>query len=363
MVKRKEEFSWRGSKFSIAFAVVLVVAALWIRAYELIPPIVLASWAYIRTDTFVRLATWVEEHTPLSRTLLSWGLAALFAIGAVAYVLCFIVEVGVYTTPDHPRSADDDGARLCLVGKMKYGVARHSDSPDDYYRTHRVGRISRGDHALVSTPAGDIIQRIVARPGDTVQVVDGALVVNSDESADSRHAVATYCLNKRVPYTDLRAMRQANEALGDYARPDTLPRAQTFRDGHTAHADTTAIRLPVRQRCQQWQRQTFAPVPANLPDARCYPHSPTFKWNAYQWGPLRLPRKGDAIDLTPANVLLYGPLVREHEGVELTPKRGCSYTFKMSYYMTLCDDRDVLSDSRAFGPMPESRILSYVIFF
>lgn len=363
MVKRKATFSWRGSKYSIAWAVILVAATIWVRAYELIPPIVLASWIYIRTDTFVRLAQWVEAHTPVSRALLSWGLASLFAAGATAYVVCFIAELGVYTTPDHPRNGRDDGARLCLVSKLKYGVARNEESPDGYYRTHRVGAVSNGDHALTNTPEGVIIQRIVAKPGDTVRIVDAALYVNSNGDADTRHAVATFCLNKRVAYADLCAMRLANEELGDYARLDTLPRGITFRDGHTAHADTTATRLPVARRQHEWARQTFAPIVPNLYDARCYPHTPAYKWNAYQWGPVRLPRKGDVIDLTYANVKLYGPMVKEHEGVDIRPANGQTYKFKMNYYMTLSDDRDVLCDSRAFGPLPESKILSYVAFF
>ncbi|MGN0030199.1 MAG: S26 family signal peptidase [Marinilabiliaceae bacterium] len=363
MVKRKATFSWRGSKYSIAFAVVVIAAAVWVRAYELIPPIALASWAYIRTDTFVRLAQWVEAHTPMSRALLSWGLAALFATGAVAYVMCFIAELGVYTTPDHPRNGIDNGTRLCLVSKVKYGVARNEESPDGYYRTHRVGAIRRGDHALTSTPAGVIIQRIVAKPGDTVRVADAALYVNGDNDADTRHAVATFCLNKRVAYADLRTLKQANEDLGDYAKTDTLPRGITFRDGHTAHADTTATRLPVRRRLREWAMQTFAPMQPNLYDVRCYPHSPAYLWNAYQWGPMRLPRKGDVMALTYANVALYGPMVKEYEGVTLHPAKGQTYKFKMSYYMTLCDDRDVLCDSRSFGPIPESKVMSYVAFF
>lgn len=363
MVRRKEAFSWRANRFSIAFAAILVAASLWVRAYEFIPPVILASWAYIRTDTFTSLAQWVEAHTPLSRALLSWGLAALFAAGIVAYAMLFIAEVGVYATPDHPRGGDDDGERLCLVDKIKYGVPRNADSADGYYRTHGLGGIHRGDHALVRTPQGDIIERIVAKPGDTVRIVDAALIVNSDPEADTRHAVATYCLNKRVPYADLRAMRQANDALGDYARLDTLPLATTFRDGHTAHADTTARRLPVSRRMSEWSRQTFAAITANLPDARCYPHSPAYKWNAYHWGPVRLPRKGDEIALTYANVELYGPLIREHEGVSIRPARGQVYKFKLSYYMTLNDDRDALCDGRSFGPTPESRILSHVVPF
>ena len=361
MVRRKTAFSWRSSKYSVAFAVILTAAAVWVRAYELIPLVCLASWAYIRTDTFARLATWVEAHTPLSRTLLSWGMAAAFAVGTAAYVTHFIVGLGVYTTPDYPKWADDDGSRLCFMNKLRYGVARDAKDPSGYYRTHRVDAIRRGDHAIVETPAGPLLLRIVAKPGDTVRITDAALEIGNDPDKDSHHAIATFCMRPRTAYAERRKMEAANSDLGDSARLDPMPLGITFRDGHTDHADTTALRLPVERRRKEWKNLTFAPLQPNFHDARCYPHTPAYMWNAYQWGPIRLPRKGDSIELNYANVELYGAMVKEHEGAELKVTRGGRYTFKMNYYMTLCDDRDVIEDGRTFGPTPENKIIANAI--
>ena len=360
MVKRKETFTWGGNKYSIAFALILVAAALWVRAYSLVPLIILASWAYVRTDLFAKLANWVEAHTPLSRALLSWGLAAVFAIALSAYMSYFIVGLGVYTTPDYPREGGDGGTRLCLMNKLRYGVARDADDPEGYYRTHKTDAIRRGDRAVVSTPQGEMLLRIVAKPGDTVRISDAALTSHTDYR-DSRKAVATFCTRPHTPYSDRRDMAEANARLGDYARLDTVQLAVTFRDGHSAYADTTALRLPVNARKERWAYMTFAPLQPNYYDERCYPHSPAYKWNAYQWGPIRLPRKGDSIELTYANVKLYGPMVREHEGVTLKVTKGVRYTFKMSYYMTLCDDRDIINDGRTFGPTPENKIIANAI--
>ena len=309
---------------------------------------------------FVRLADWVECHTPLSRTLLSWGLAVVFALSVTAYVLIFVVNLGVYSIPVSEDGQVKTVARLCVVNKLKYGVARNADSPDDYYRTHRLGPISRGDNAIVETPDGCIIQRIVARPGDTVSVSSAALYVNS-QLADGRKAVATFCLRPHVPYSVIRNMKLANEELE--SRGDLLfkPFEVTFRDGHSMLADTTAMRLPLLKVIDDWTVYTFAPIQPNLPDARCYPYNPAHPWNAYNWGPMRLPRKGDQIMLTYANVTLYGPMVKKYEGAELRPQPGVCYTFKLSYYMTLCEDRDVLCDSRVYGPIPESKIVSNVV--
>ncbi len=360
MVKRKDEFSLRDSKYSIAFAIILIAAAIWVRAYPLILPIVVISWAYVRTDMFVHLAEWVEGHTPFSRTLLSWGMAALFAIAIVAYVLIFVVVLATYTTPD-VAGEGDDGRRLCVVNKLKYGVACNADKADDYYRTHKIGAIRRGDNAIVSTPDGTIIQTIVAKPGDTVSVADAALYVNSELRDHKMHQVATFCMRPHVPYSDSRKMHEASNTLGSRGKIKEYPMGVIFRDGHIGHTDTTALRLPIEQRVNDWRIWTFAPLQPNWYDKRCYPHNEAYLWNAYQWGPMRLPAKGDQIELTYANVKLYGPMIKEHEGVKLKPTRGATYTFKLSYYMTLSDDRDIMNDGRTYGPTPESKIIANVV--
>ncbi len=326
-------------RFVKAGAVAAVVggAVVWVRAYALLAPLVFAAWLYVSTNAFARLAAWVERRSPLRRGLLSWGLAAVFAALVALYFQHFVVSLGRYPVPG-------DGPRLCLVNKMKYGVARRADSPDEYYRTHKLGFIGRGDRALVETPDGKMVQRVVARPGDTVRVASGALFVNGALADKDGRVVADYLLRGRVPYSAARQMGEAATGLG----PGGADSAQ-------------AMTLPVALREALWRNYTYAPVFRNAPDSRCYPWNVAYLWNAYHWGPMRMPRRGDAIELTYANVMLYGPLVRLYEGEELAPERGGRHVFKLDYYMTLADNRTLLCDGRSYGPTPESRIVSRVI--
>lgn len=320
-----------------AAAVAIGGAVVWVRAYALLAPLALAVWLYVSTNAFARLAAWVERHTQLRRGLLSWGLAAVFAALVALYVQHFVLSLGRYFVPG-------DGQRLCLVNKMKYGVARRADSPDGYYRTHKLGFIGRGDRALVETPDGKMVQRVVARPGDTVLVASGALFVNGALADKDGRVVADYALHRRVPYSAVRQMGEAATGRGP------------------GGADTARVlTLPVMLREARWRHYTYAPVFRNEADSRCYPWNVAYLWNAYHWGAMRMPSRGDTIELTYANVMLYGPLVRLYEGEELTPERGGRYVFKLDYYMTLADNRSVLCDGRNYGPTPESRIVSRVI--
>lgn len=321
-----------------ATAAVLSAAAVWVRAYALLAPLALAVWLYVSTDAFVRLAAWVERRSPLRRGVLSWGLAAVFAALVALYVQCFVVSLGRYFVPE-------TGARLCLVNKMKYGVARRADSPDEYYRTLKLGSVARGDRALVETPGGRMALRVVARPGDTVRVASGALYVDGALADRDGGVVADYALRPHAPYS---AVRQMGEV-------------ETRREGASADTAARVMTLPVVLRESMWRPYTYAPVFRNRADSRCYPWNATYQWNAYHWGPMRMPRRGDSVELTYANVMLYGPMVSLHEGVTLTPVEGGRYVFKLDYYMTMTDNRSLLCDGRCYGPVPESKIVSRVI--
>lgn len=324
----------------LVVGLLLATAIVWVRSYALLIPLAICVWTYISTYAFTLLTSWVESKTPISKTLLSWGMAVLFGIGSVAYVITFVMSIAKISSPDN-----EDG--MYVIDKLRYGVARDTSNVATYYRTHKLGMISRGDMALIHTPQGLLAQKIVALPNDTVTISDGSLYINGLPSDNSPRPTATYKLR---PHTTYSVTRQMHETM-----------AEMLNDGIPQPTDTSSMRLPISRRERDWKPYTYATILHNMPDDRIFPHNAAYPWNAYHWGPIRLPKRGDSIPLTYANVMLYGPLVKQHEGTTLKPLKNASYTFKLSYYMSLNNNRDIIADSRQYGPIPEYHILSHII--
>lgn len=94
-------------------------------------------------------------------------------------------------------------------------------------------------------------------------------------------------------------------------------------------------------------------------------------WNKDWYGPLRIPKKGDIIDLNEETLPMYQKLITEFEGNDMEVNNGQiiingqvakQYEVKQDYYFMMGDNRDASLDSRYFGFVPETHIVGKPIF-
>jgi len=89
-----------------------------------------------------------------------------------------------------------------------------------------------------------------------------------------------------------------------------------------------------------------------------FPNHPDFQWTIINFGPYYIPRKGDTIELTKDNTILYKTLIEYETGKETIILK--SYTFKYNYLFVAGDNIFSSKDSRYFGVIPEDYIIGVV---
>ena len=97
-----------------------------------------------------------------------------------------------------------------------------------------------------------------------------------------------------------------------------------------------------------------------------------YAWNADNFGPLTVPKKGVTIPINRQTIALYGPIIQRHEGhsqVDITPENirvdgqlVTTYTFRQNYYFMMGDNRHNSEDSRYWGFVPEDHIVGKAVF-
>lgn len=102
-----------------------------------------------------------------------------------------------------------------------------------------------------------------------------------------------------------------------------------------------------------------------------FPHSPYFKWNKDNFGPLIIPKKGMTVHLTKDSLPLWERIIRVYEENTLEEKDGkfiingqpaTTYTFKQDYYWMMGDNRHNSLDSRFWGYVPADHVVGKPVF-
>ncbi|OFX47499.1 MAG: hypothetical protein A2046_07555 [Bacteroidetes bacterium GWA2_30_7] len=306
----------------------------------------------------------------------NWFKALLFAGLIILVLRIFIFDT--YTVTNNLLEPTLQTGDFVAINKIKHGsrlpisilsipfTNLYSDLISlPYLRIPGFSKINRNELVLFNYPLeSDIpidkktkyIKRIVAIPGDTLEITDKTVFINKIliDTIDCLKFNYRVTLNKKeyflpeqIEKYDITNIQEISEE-GIY----DITLSKKFADSLSTQKNIKYIRVLKELRGEG----------SDL----IFPQSKFVMWNKDYFGSLIIPKKGDTIFLNQNNFEIYNRLIEVYEKNDLYEKdskyyinevQTNKYVIKNNYYFVLDDNRDNAKDSRSWGFLPENHII------
>jgi signal peptidase I len=320
-----------------------------------------------------------------------WIDAIIFAVIAATLIRTFFIEAYTIPTPSMEKSLLVGD--FLFVSKLSYGPRipntplsfpfAHHTMPliggksylewfkIGYHRLWGFGKIKNNDVVVFNWPAENegrpvdkkenYIKRCIGIAGDTIAIVDKQVFINGKLADAPEKSQFTY-------YVKTDGSGFNNAALEKNDITEGGPASATGEDYQYKLTKAGVEKMKAMYNVKLVQPLTDAK--GNY-EHYIYPFDQRFPWNADNFGPLYIPKKGATISITVENLPLYRKIITDYEHntlevkdtvIYLNGKPADSYTFKMDYYFMMGDNRHDSADSRFWGFVPEDHIVGKAVF-
>lgn len=302
-----------------------------------------------------------------------------------------------------------------------------------YMRLPRLQKIKRNEIVVFSWPADTVrqffkkearvdkpidkksnyVKRCVAIPGDTLEIIDGIIHINGEQTVLPDRAKPLYGytaysktgisarelikqgikdLNRRFRIenditqqqlnalfaNNINVIRQGDMLIaitGSRGIPRSLIRKERLRVTELRETKKTVF-LTIDEANSLTNNISLDSLVRNINQTKTYntnffPNDIRYNWNEDNFGPIVMPKQGITVVITRENIALYKKLIRDYENKSLEEINGTyyidgkatdTYTFEKDYFWMMGDNRHRSEDSRFWGFVPDNHIVGKPIF-
>ncbi len=219
------------------------------------------------------------------------------------------------------------------------------------------------EHEIIVHPydkTDNYIKRCTGVSGDVVEVKNSYLFINGQPAFVAPGSQTEYVVETNGNTFNEDFLK--NELNIDL--DDTKGQIKT-----TVKAGTYVVNMTAEETEKMKKQPNVKSVSRYIDSTRGYtfPYDDSnYPWSTDNFGPLRIPKKGDVLELNAKTIPIYRRLITVYEDNKLEEQNGkfiingketTTYTTKLNYYWMMGDNRHRSQDSRFWGFVPETHIV------